>query len=204
MGGGDLLVIIAQMVIILIFVLVITRFLKFRKSYEEETLSLINQAGDDIDDLLLLRSKRKTYKSKANITRRILAKQYSIREVEKLRKYATTPKDMEHYYSAKIDALSKEERQTMKEKRDSYLKRYGKKGQVFPDFEENLKTSGKWILFFFIIAGAYNLLPRLIKMQDIILASYMLLGMIFLAVIMINTILWIIRTLKAYWIKDLM
>lgn len=202
-GGGDLLVIIGQMFVILLFVLIFTKFLKERRKYEIETLELVANERD-IEKLKKLRDERLTYKSKAAITSKILSKDFSLNEAAKLRKFATSPNDMEHYFSALIDNASKEERDEIRKKRDYFLNRYGKKALIYPDFKENLKISLKWMAFFFLVAFIYNFIGRFVKMNDLVYASFTLLGMIFLAVVMINTILWIVRTLSSYWAKEYM
>ena len=108
-GGGDLLVIIGQMLIILTFVLIFTRYLKYKRKYEIDTENLIS-GQKDIEKLKKLRNERKTYQSKAAITYQILANEFSDEEAANLKKYATRPSDMEHYYSALIDNATKEKR----------------------------------------------------------------------------------------------
>ena len=201
LGGGDAIVIIGQIVIILIFVLLFTKFLKHKRNYEKETENLIN-GQKDLEKLKKLRDERRTYKSKAMITYKILANEFSKEELDNLKKYATTPSDMEHYYSALIDHAGKDKRDEIRKKRDYFLNRYSKKSMVYPDFKENLKTSGKWIGFFFILAITYNLIANKLYGNDIIYASFTLLGMILLAIVMINTILWIVRTLSSYWVRE--
>lgn len=194
-------VMIAQMFVILVFVFIFTNLLKYQRKYEAETENLL-ASTKDIEKLKLLREKRRTYKSKAAITSKILSQYYSDDEIKNLLKYATTNEDMDHYYAALIDQADKNDRQILREKRDNFENRYGKKQLIFPDFDGNLNTALKWMVFFFIAAFLYNFLPaRLIK-NDASMAAFLLLGMLFLAVVMVNTILWIVRTLKSYWIKD--
>jgi len=200
-GGGDLLVIIGQMLIILTFVLVFTRYLKYTRKYEMDTENLIN-GQKDTAKLKKLRDERRTYQSKASITYKILVSEFSNEEAANLKKYATIPSDMEHYYSALIDNASKEKRDEIRKKRDYFLNRYGKKTMIYPDFKENLKTSGKWIGFFFLLYIIYSIIGNNVVMGEFVYASYVLLGMLILAVVMINTILWIVRTLRSYWTKD--
>ena len=57
-------------------------------------------------------------------------------------------------------------------------------------------------MFFFASAFLYNFIPARIIKNDATMAAIMLLGMLFLAVVMVNAILWIVRTLKSYWAKD--
>lgn len=200
-GGGDLLVIIGQMLIILTFVLIFTRYLKYTRKYEMDTENLIN-GQKDTAKLKKLRDERRTYQSKAAITYQILTNEFSNEEALNLKKYATRPSDMEHYYSALIDNASKENREDIRKKRDYFLNRYSKKNMISPDFKGNLKTSGKWIGFFFLLYIIYSIIGNNVPMGEFVYASYVLLGMLILAVVMINTILWIVRTLSSYWAKD--
>ena len=200
-GGGDLLVIIGQMLIILTFVLIFTRYLKYKRKYEIDTENMIS-GQKDIEKLKKLRDERKTYQSKAAITYQILANEFSDEEAANLKKYATRPSDMEHYYSALIDNAIKEKRDEIRKKRDYFLNRYSKKAMIYPDFKGNLKTSGKWIGFFFLLYIIYSIIGNEVPMSEFVYASYVLMGMLILAVVMINTILWIVRTLSSYWAKD--
>ncbi|MFO3715743.1 hypothetical protein [Anaerococcus cruorum] len=201
LGFKDIGVLIAQMLVILVFVFIFTNLLKYQRKYEVETEKLLANIND-VEKLRTLRENRRTYKSKAAITSKILRKNYSDDEARTLLKYATTNEDMDHYYAAIIDQADKNDREILRKKRDDFEKRYGKKQLIFPDFNENLKTALKWMAFFFISAFLYNFLPpRLIK-NDATMAAFLLLGMLFLAVVMVNTILWIVRTLKSYWAKD--
>lgn len=200
-NAGEIMVLIAQMFVILVFVFIFTNLLKYQRKYQAETEKLLSDTRD-VQKLKNLRENRKTYKSKAAITSKILNQEYSQEEVYNLLKYATTNEDMEHYFSAKIDHADKNKREEIRRKRDEYENRYGKKQMIFPDFDGNLKTSLKWMAFFFVSAFLYNFLPPRIFTNDISMASFLLLGMLFLAVVMVNTILWIVRTLKSYWAKD--
>ena len=194
-------VLISQMLVILVFVFIFTSLLKYQRKYEKETENML--AGiNDIEKLKTLRKDRKTYKSKAAITSKILSQAYSKEEASNLLKYTTTNEDIEHYYSSLINNADKNYRNELREKRDDFEKRYGKKQFIFPDFNENLKVSGKWIIFFFASAFLYNFIPARIIKNDATMAAIMLLGMLFLAVVMVNAILWIVRTLKSYWAKD--
>lgn len=198
---SDMGVLISQMLVILVFVFIFTSLLKYQRKYEKETENML--AGiNDIEKLKTLRKDRKTYKSKAAITSKILSQAYSKEEASNLLKYTTTNEDIEHYYSSLINNADKNYRNELREKRDDFEKRYGKKQFIFPDFNENLKVSGKWIIFFFASAFLYNFIPAKIIKNDATMAAIMLLGMLFLAVVMVNAILWIVRTLKSYWAKD--
>lgn len=160
---SDMGVLISQMLVILVFVFIFTSLLKYQRKYEKETENML--AGiNDIEKLKTLRKDRKTYKSKAAITSKILSQAYSKEEASNLLKYTTTNEDIEHYYSSLINNADKNYRNELREKRDDFEKRYGKKQFIFPDFNENLKVSGKWIIFFFASAFLYNFIPaRIIK-----------------------------------------
>lgn len=198
---NDIGIMISQMLVMLVFVLVFTNILKYMKKYELDTQILMNEKRN-VSDLKDLRDERKTYKSKAMITSKILSLAYSKEEVENLKKYATTNEDIEHYYSALIDHADKENRQKIKTNRDKFNKRYGKKQKIYPDFKGNIKTAVKWMIFFFALVIIYNIIPKIIGESKVILASFYMLGMLFLAVVMLNTILWIVRSLKSYWASD--
>lgn len=150
-GFKDIGVLIAQMLVILVFVFIFTNLLKYQRNYEAETEKLLTNTND-VEKLRTLRENRKTYKSKAAITSKILRKNYSDDEARTLLKYATTNEDMDHYYAAIIDQADKNDREILREKRDNFEKRYGKKQLIFPDFNENLKTALKWMAFFFNIS----------------------------------------------------
>ena len=198
---SDMGIIISQMIVIIIFILVFTNIFKYMRKYELDTQNLIEHTRD-LGELKKLRFDRKTYRSKAMITSKILSLNYSKDEVANLKKYAATIEDMEHYYSAIIDHAEKKDREALKIRRDNFNKRYGKKQRVYPDFRGNFKTALKWMVFFFILAIFYNILPRYIMKNEVALASFYMLGMIFLAIVMINTILWIVRSLSSYWASD--
>lgn len=192
---------ISQMLIILIFVLIFTFLMRYQRKYEKDTVKMI-EGTRDLSKLRQIRDDRRSYKSKASATSKILAIEYSDEELANLRKYASTPEDMEHYFAAMIDNAHKEEREKLRAKRDAYMKRHGKKIYVYPDFKENLRTAGKWMLFFFAFAIVYNIIPNFIT-NDVALATYIVLGMMVLAVVMIMTILWIVRAVTSYWNQDL-
>ena len=200
-GLSDMGIIISQMFIMLVFILVFTNIFKYMRKYERDTKDLIDKTRD-VEELRKFREDRKTYKSKAMITSKILRLDYSKKEARTLKKYATSKEDMDHYYSALIDNAEKDKREEFKIRRDNFEKRFGKKQRIYPDFKGNLKTSGKWMAFFFALAIIYNILPKYLIKTDVGLASFYILGMIILAIIMINTIIWIVRCLRSYWAKD--
>ena len=126
---SDVGVLISQMFVILVFVLIFTNIIKYQRKYETETEKMLEDTKD-IEELKVLRENRRTYKSKAAITSKILMQSYSKAEVRNLLKYATTNKDMEHYYSALIDQADKEDRKAIRKKRDNFEKRYANKQPV--------------------------------------------------------------------------
>lgn len=192
---------ICQMIIVAIFVFLFTFFLKKQRQYEEKTVAMVD-GSRDLTKLREIRDNRLTYRSKAYATRKILSLDYSENELSNLKKYATKADDMSHYFAAKIDHAEKTDRERYKKKRDAYLNRYEKKLLIFPDFKTNLRTAIKWIILFFITAIIYNIIPNYITDWETLLALT-LLGMAFLAIVMIMAILWIIRSLVSYWNKDM-
>lgn len=72
---NDIGIIVSQMLIMFVFVLVFTNIFKYMKKYELDTEMLIGQKRN-ISDLKELRDERKTYKSKAMITSKILSHTY--------------------------------------------------------------------------------------------------------------------------------
>lgn len=200
-GGGNIALIVSQIFVMFVAVIIFSKFLANKRNYEVETQKLLDPLRD-VEKLKNLREERRTYRSKATITGKILTIEYSLKELLNLRKYASTPVDMEHYYSALIDNLPKEDRKKIKEARDKYLGKYGKKSIIFPDFKENFRTSTKWMTFFFACALIYRFAPSLFMKNKIALEYFMWMGMVLLAIVMLNTILWITRTLRSYWDRD--
>lgn len=200
LGLNNIGIIIGQLFVILSFVFIFQLLFKKSRQYEKDTLKMIEKTRD-IDELKKLRDSRRTYRSKAKITHKILSIAYSDEELANLKKYATDKEDMDHYYSALIDNAKGDERESYKIRRDNFDKRYGKKLTIYPDFKGNLKTSLKWMAFFFALAIIYNLIPKYLT-TDFAFAVFYIFGMAFLAIVMVNTILWIVRTLSSYWTKD--
>ncbi|MSS78692.1 hypothetical protein FYJ26_09910 [Anaerococcus sp. WCA-380-WT-2B] len=189
--------------LIVIFLLVSFYFLsrKIINKYEEDTLKMIENEKD-VEILKNIREKRISYKSKANITKRILDIDFSKKECQKLRKYSSSYEDNVFYYSSLIQN-DREGREEHKKRRNYFNKRYKNKNFVFVDFNENLKTSIKWILIFLISSFISITNPfRIVENVDLY-ALLILLNFAFNLALVINTIIWIIRSLKAYWIKEL-
>lgn len=199
-SDNEVYLIISQILIILIIMGTVIGAMRLIKNYENETLNLIKKASS-IEDLKALREKRYGYKSKALITKEILIKEFSEEEAIKLRKYTSSVSDMDHYYAGFISTTEGDKREEYKIRRDNFKKKYKNKRLIYPDFRENLKTTIKWMIAFFIVL----FIPGLIKInatnKDLaILAA--LVQMAYGAGFMINTIVWISRTLKSYWDKD--
>lgn len=199
-GDNELYLIISQILIILIIMGCVILAMRLIKKYEDKTRDLIRE-NNDLDSLRELREKRYGYKSKALITREILLKEFSKEEAIKLRKYTNDVDDMDHYYAGFIANTDDEMRKEYKIRRDNFKKKYKHKRWIYPDFRENLKTTMKWMLAFFLIL----FIPGVIKInatnKNIAVLAY-LIQMAYGAGFMINTIVWISRTLKSYWDKD--
>lgn len=98
-GGGNIALIVSQIFVMFVAVIIFSKFLANKRNYEVETQKLLDPLRD-VEKLKNLREERRTYRSKATITGKILTLEYSLKELLNLRKYASTPVDMEHYYSA--------------------------------------------------------------------------------------------------------
>ncbi|MDU3153229.1 MAG: hypothetical protein E6706_03025, partial [Anaerococcus hydrogenalis] len=94
-------------------------------------------------------------------------------------------------------------RKIYKEKRDNFIKRYKNRHFIFLDYSENLKTSIKWIIVFLIFSLLSYLNPyKFIKNPNIYTMS-LLLNFTINFGLMVNTVIWIIRTLKSYWARKI-
>lgn len=194
-----MLLFLGQAIVILLLVSFYFLSRKIIKKYEKQTIKMIEEEKD-IDKLKQLRQKRISYKSKANITKRIIDLEFSKEECKMLRKYSSYYEDNVFYY-AKLIQNDKDNRDIYKEKRDKFNKRYKNKKFVFIDFKENLKTSLKWMIVFFIFSFISSLNPfRLVGNIDIYI-MLVLLNFAFNLSLVINTIIWIIRSLRSYWIR---
>lgn len=199
-GVSDLGLLIGQMIIILAYVLIFTYLFRYKKSYEEESLELIKDVRD-IDKLKDIREKRRSFRSKAAITSQILSIKYSDDELANLKKYANKPEDIKHYFAAKIDNAKTSDREVIRENRDKYLRRVEKKIHIYPDFNQNLKEAVKWTVFFLAFAFIYNIIGNNLEDGEL-KAAFIIIGMIVLALIMVMAILWIVRTVVAFWQKE--
>lgn len=189
---------------ILVFLILLSFYFLIRKNtkkYEDKTKKEIENEKN-IEKLKKLRNEKISYKSKANITKRIIDISYSKEECENLKKYTSTYDDMIFYYSALIKN-ERDDRKNYKQKRDNFIKRYKNRHFIFPDYKENLKTSIKWIGVFLIFSLISYLNPfKFIKNQEIY-GIVVLLNFTFNLALVVNTIVWILRSLKSYWAKEL-
>lgn len=189
---------------ILVFLILLGFYFIIRKKiskYEDETLAEIKNEKS-IEKLKKIREERISYKSKANITKKIIDLDYSKEECMNLRKYSSTYEDMIFYYAALIKN-EREDRQIYKKKRDDFIKRYKNRHFVFLDYKENVKTAIKWMGVFLIFALISFLNPFKFIKNDEIYKIIVLLNFTFNLSIVINTIIWILRSLKSHWAKDL-
>lgn len=188
----------------IVFVILMGSYYLTRKNiikYENETLKLIENEND-IKKLKDLREKRISYKSKANISKKIIDLSYSKDELVNLKKYSSTYDDWIFYYSSLIKN-ERDNRKIYKEKRDNFIKRYKNRHFIFLDYSENLKTSIKWIIVFLIFSLLSYLNPyKFIKNPNIYTMS-LLLNFTVNFGLMVNTVIWIIRTLKSYWARKI-
>ncbi|MDU2582586.1 MAG: hypothetical protein E7C82_02670 [Anaerococcus hydrogenalis] len=188
----------------IVFVILMGSYYLIRKNiikYENETLKLI-ETENDIEKLKDLREKRISYKSKANISKKIIDLSYSKNELNNLKKYSSTYDDWIFYYSSLIKN-ERDNRKIYKEKRDNFIKRYKNRHFIFLDYSENLKTSIKWIIVFLIFSLISYLNPyKFIKNPNIYTMS-LLLNFTVNFGLMVNTVIWIIRTLKSYWARKI-
>lgn len=189
---------------ILVFLILLGFYFIIRKKiiqYEDETLSKI-QNEKNVENLKKLREERISYKSKANITKKIIDLDYSKEECMNLRKYSSTYDDMIFYYAALIKN-ERQDREIYKKKRDNFIKRYKNRHFVFLDYKENVKTAIKWMGVFLIFALISFLNPFKFIKNDNLYKIIVLLNFTFNLSIVINTIIWILRSLKSHWAKDL-
>lgn len=189
---------------ILVFLILLGFYFIIRKKiskYEDETLAKIKNEKS-IEKLKKIREERISYKSKANITKKIIDLDYSKEECMNLRKYSSTYDDMIFYYAALIKN-EREDRKIYKNKRDNFIKRYKNRHFVFLDYKENVRTAIKWMGVFLIFALISFLNPFKFIKNDEIYKIIVLLNFTFNLSIVINTIIWILRSLKSHWAKDL-
>lgn len=197
---GNSAMVISQLAIMAISLAIIMIYLRSKKAYEAKTLYLID-GEKDLKGLRQLRDKRISYDSKAAITKEILLKEFSEEEANNLRKYTNKVADMDHYYSGFIKNSDPNLREEYKIRRDNFGKKYKHKKFAYTDFKENLRMSIKWILGFFLILIVTGLVQKYSASKDLYVLAYIF-QMVFGAGFMINTIIWLSRTLKSYWDKE--
>lgn len=198
LGASNIVVIISQFVIMIIMVLVFTKSFDYTRKYEKKTLDMIARAKS-LEELRKLREERLSYKSKAMITNEILNREFSEEEAEKLKKYTNSTEDMKHYYSALISNSSGKRREELKIRRDNFKKKYGKKTRVYPDFRENLKTCGKWLGLFFLLAIFFASIKSRTSGNPGFAMFIYIIQIIMLSAFMINAIIWLIRCVVSFW-----
>ena len=189
---------------ILIFIILMGSYFLTRKNivkYENETLKLIEHE-DDVEKLKDLREKRISYKSKANISKKIIDLSYSKEELSKLRKYSSTYDDWIFYYASLIKN-EREDRELYKKKRDNFIKRYKNRHFIFLDYAENMRTSIKWIIIFLIFSLISYLNPYKFIKNPNLYTMALLLNFTLNFGLMVNTVIWIIRSLKSYWARKI-
>lgn len=198
--NGNTAMIISQFGVIGISLAIILIYLKGKKAYEAKTLMLIDQARD-IEALKTLRDKRISYDSKAAITMEILLRDFSEDEAAKLKKYTNKVADMDHYYSGYIKNADPSLREEYKIRRDNFNKKYKHKRWAYLDLRENIKMSLKWMVGFFVILTLAGLIQKYNTNKDLYVMVYMV-QMVLGTGFLINTIIWLSRSLKSYWDKD--
>ncbi|WP_299032360.1 hypothetical protein [uncultured Anaerococcus sp.] len=198
--NGNTAMIISQFGVIGISLAIILIYLKGKKAYEAKTLMLIDQARD-IEALKTLRDKRISYDSKAAITKEILLRDFSEDEAAKLKKYTNKVADMDHYYAGYIKNADPSLREEYKIRRDNFNKKYKHKRWAYLDLRENIKMSLKWMVGFFVILTLAGLIQKYNTNKDLYVMVYMV-QMVLGTGFLINTIIWLSRSLKSYWDKD--
>lgn len=196
----EMVTIVAQFLVLGIFIISFFLYKKFEQDYEKKTVSML-ETTDDIESLKELRKKRWSYKSKCEITKKIVDLDYDPAELENVKKYATCKDDMVFYY-AKFVANDREEREEYKTRRDNFLKKYGKKTTIYFNFKENFHMAIKWGIVFF--ASSY-LAYKNFYVNWFSTDLYELVRMVHFALnllLAINSFIWIIRTTLSSWTKD--
>lgn len=197
---GNTAMVVSQFGVIGISLAIILIYLRGKKVYEAKTLMLIDEARD-INDLKTLRDKRISYDSKATITKEILLRDFSEDEAAKLKKYTNKVADMDHYYAGYIKNADPNLREEYKIRRDNFNKKYKHKRWAYLDLRENIKMSLKRMVGFFVILTLAGLIRKYNTNKDLYVMVYMV-QMVLGTGFLINTIIWLSRSLKSYWDKD--
>lgn len=201
LGASEMVMIIGQILVMVLMVVAFTRGFSVIRKYEIKTEELIKDAKS-VEELKKLREERLTDRSKANITKEIIKRNYSRKEAETLRKYTNSTEDMKHYYSAIISNSKIKEREEAKIKRDNFNKKYKNRTRIYPDFRENLRTTGKWLVVFIMLVVGVSLAKKGMAGHSSFAFMIYILGLLMLFVVMINTIIWIMRTASSYWERN--
>lgn len=201
LGASEMVMIIGQVLVMVLMVVAFTRGFSVIRKYEIKTEELIKDAKS-VEELKKLREERLTDRSKANITKEIIKRNYSRKEAETLRKYTNSTEDMKHYYSAIISNSKERQREEAKIKRDNFNKKYKNRTRIYPDFRENLRTTGKWLVVFIMLVIGVSLAKKGMAGHSSFAFMIYILGLLMLFVVMINTIIWIMRTASSYWERN--
>ena len=201
LGASEMVMIIGQILVMVLMVVAFTRGFSVIRKYEIKTEELIKDAKS-VEELKKLREERLTDRSKANITKEIIKRNYSRKEAETLRKYTNSTEDMKHYYSAIIANSKERQREEAKIKRDNFNKKYKNRTRICPDFRENLRTTGKWLVVFIMLVVGVSLAKKGMAGHSSFAFMIYILGLLMLFVVMINSIIWIMRTASSYWERN--
>lgn len=197
-SGGYL--ILGQILVILSLMGFFIFFLKKEKAYEKKTLDEM-EYENDLNKLRELRDSKLTYRSKAEITRKILSLEYSKEEMALLKKYATSKEFMDFYY-ARLIKEDRENREENKTRRDNFNKRFERRQNVYLDFKEVLLTALKWTVVFAVFASLAISRVHYSLFDPYWAYAISILLFMICAFLTVNTIIWIIRAMKAFWVKD--
>lgn len=199
-GSSTIFLFIGQAIVILALMGFFLVYLKKERAYEKDTLDKIEHENDLVK-LRELRDEKISYKSKVEITKKILSLEYSEKEMKLLKKYAVKKEDMDFYY-AKLIKENRDKREENKLRRDNFNKRYAKKRYVYVDFKEVFMTAIKWTVVFAVFSGLAISKIHYKLFDPYIAYAIAMILFIISAFLTINTIIWIIRAMKAYWIKE--
>ena len=108
---------------------------------------------------------------------------------------------MDHYYAGYIKNADPSLREEYKIRRDNFNKKYKHKRWAYLDLRENIKMSLKWMVGFFVIITLAGLIRKYNTNKDLYVMIYMV-QMVLGTGFLINTIIWLSRSLKSYWDKD--
>jgi uncharacterized membrane protein len=198
--GNKILAFVCQIASIFLLIFLFVKSRELKENYEKKTLEMIEKV-EDIEKLKELRKNRISYRSKAEITKKILNLEYSYEETQNLKKYTTKKSDMVFYYS-KIIANEREKREEYKIRRDNFNKKYERKRFVFVDFKDSLYTTLKRLAVFFVLSFLAYKRPYASFLGQESYFTLAMLNFVLNFVVMINTIVRIFRTMRIFWVKD--